>query len=107
MFDHVKFGVSDYAASKAFFLQALAPLGVTLVGEGDPTYGAELAGCGDVSLCLYQSADNPAPLHIAFRADSREQVDAFWQAALAAGVTAQLPRRLLRRLCDRARRAQY
>ncbi len=26
-----------------------------------------------------------APLHIAFRADSREQVDAFWQAALAAG----------------------
>ncbi|VTM45485.1 Lactoylglutathione lyase [Klebsiella quasipneumoniae] len=51
MFDHVKFGVSDYAASKAFFLQALAPLGVTLVGEGEPTYGAELAGSGDVSLC--------------------------------------------------------
>ncbi|HHH3173665.1 VOC family protein, partial [Klebsiella pneumoniae] len=41
MFDHVKFGVSDYAASKAFFLQALAPLGVTLVGEGEPSYGAE------------------------------------------------------------------
>ena len=40
MFDHVKFGVSDYAASKAFFLQALAPLGVTLVGEGEPSYGA-------------------------------------------------------------------
>ena len=29
MFDHVKFGVSDYAASKAFFLKALEPLGVT------------------------------------------------------------------------------
>ena len=85
MFDHVKFGVSDYAASKAFFLQALAPLGVTLVGEGEPSYGAELAGSGDASLCLYQSAEKPAPLHIAFRADSREQVDAFWQAALAAG----------------------
>ncbi len=28
---------------------------------------------------------NWLPLHIAFRADSREQVDAFWQAALAAG----------------------
>ena len=51
MFDHVKFGVSDYAASKAFFLQALAPLGVTLVGEGEPSYGAELAGSGDASLC--------------------------------------------------------
>ena len=82
MFDHVKFGVSDYAASKAFFLQALAPLGVTLVGEGEPSYGAELAGSGDASLCLYQSAEKPAPLHIAFRADSREQGDAFWQAAL-------------------------
>ncbi|STS91300.1 Lactoylglutathione lyase [Klebsiella variicola] len=68
MFDHVKFGASDYAASKAFFLQALAPLGVTLVGEGEPSYGAELAGSGDVSLCLYQSTEKPAPLHIAFRA---------------------------------------
>jgi hypothetical protein len=29
MFDHVKFGVSDCAASKAFFLKALEPLGVT------------------------------------------------------------------------------
>ena len=28
MFDHVKFGVSDYATSKAFFLKALEPLGV-------------------------------------------------------------------------------
>ncbi|EOT2110962.1 VOC family protein [Klebsiella pneumoniae] len=62
MFDHVKFGVSDYAASKAFFLQALAPLGVTLVGEGEPSYGAELAGSGDASLCLYQSAEKPAAL---------------------------------------------
>jgi hypothetical protein len=26
MFDHVKFGVSDYAVSKAFFLAALGPL---------------------------------------------------------------------------------
>ena len=39
MFDHVKFGVSDFAASKAFFLKALAPHGVTIVGEGPPTYG--------------------------------------------------------------------
>jgi hypothetical protein len=28
MFDHVKFGVGDYAASKAFFLKTLEPLGV-------------------------------------------------------------------------------
>lgn len=85
MFDHVKFGVSNYPASKAFFLQALAPLGVNLISEGVPTYGAELAGASDSSLCLYQSADKPAPLHIAFCAESRKQVDAFWHAALAAG----------------------
>jgi catechol 2,3-dioxygenase-like lactoylglutathione lyase family enzyme len=36
MFDHVKFGVSDYAASKAFFLKALEPLGVAVVSEGPP-----------------------------------------------------------------------
>ena len=33
MFDHVKFGVSDHAASKAFFLKALEPLGVAVVSE--------------------------------------------------------------------------
>ncbi len=42
MFDHVKFGVSDFALSKAFFLNALAPLGVKIVAEGEPGYGVEL-----------------------------------------------------------------
>jgi catechol 2,3-dioxygenase-like lactoylglutathione lyase family enzyme len=31
MFDHVKFGVSDYSASKAFFPKALEPLGVAVM----------------------------------------------------------------------------
>ena len=30
MFDHVKFGVSDYAASKAFFLKAREPQNLML-----------------------------------------------------------------------------
>jgi catechol 2,3-dioxygenase-like lactoylglutathione lyase family enzyme len=85
MFDHVKFGVSDYAASKAFFLRALEPLGVTLVSEGSPTYGVELSRDGEVSLCLYQTEDRPAPLHLAFTAENRQQVEAFHRAALAAG----------------------
>ena len=50
MFDHVKFGVSDYAASKAFFLKALEPLGVAVVSEGSPTYGVELSPKGKASL---------------------------------------------------------
>jgi catechol 2,3-dioxygenase-like lactoylglutathione lyase family enzyme len=86
MFDHVKFGVSDFAASKAFFLEALAPLGVVVVGEGAPTYGVELcAPGGAVSLCLFQTEEKPAHLHLAFVAQTRSQVDAFHRAALAAG----------------------
>jgi len=85
MFDHVKFGVSDYAASKAFFLKALEPLGVAVVAEGAPTYGVELSSKGHASLCLYQSNEKPAPLHLAFVADTRRQVDAFHRAALEAG----------------------
>ncbi|HEY2629985.1 MAG TPA: VOC family protein [Usitatibacter sp.] len=86
MFDHVKFGVSDFAASKAFFLKALEPLGVVVVGEGVPTYGVELAQPnGKVSLVLHQTEEKPAHLHLAFAAENRQQVEAFHRAALEAG----------------------
>ena len=86
MFDHVKFGVSDYAASKAFFLKALEPLGVAVVAEGVPTYGVELCATGKASsLCLFQTDEKPAHLHLAFTAENREQVDAFYRAALKSG----------------------
>src|SRR5437879_2723473 len=85
MFDHVKFGVSDYAASKAFFLKALEPLGVAIVSEGSPTYGVELSAKGKASLCLYQTEEKPAHLHLAFTAENRQQVDAFYRAGLEAG----------------------
>ena len=86
MFDYVKFGVSDYAASKAFFLAALEPLGVAIVGEGVPTYGVEMCRADDnASLCLFQTDEKPAHLHLAFVAGSRAQVDAFYRAALQAG----------------------
>ena len=86
MFDHVKFGVSDYAASKAFFLKALEPLGVTAGSEGPPTYGIELSlRDGKSSLCLFQTKEKPAQLHLAFAAESRQQVEAFYRAALEAG----------------------
>ena len=85
MFDHVKFGVSDYAASKLFFLKALEPLGVTVVTEWPPN-GVELSQPnGTVSLCLYQTQERPAHLHLAFKAESRQQVEAFHRAALQAG----------------------
>ena len=84
MFDHVKFGVSDYAASKAFFLKALEPLGVAVALEGP--LGVELSPPeGKASLCICQTEEKPAHLHLAFTAENRQQVEAFYRAALEAG----------------------
>ena len=86
MFDHVKFGVSDYEASKAFFLKALEPLGGKVGSEGAPTYGIELIlRDGKSSLCLFETNEKPAHLHLAFVAESRQQVEAFYSAALKVG----------------------
>ena len=83
MFDHVGFGVSDYAASKAFFLKALQPLGYGVVMEGP--YGVGLGPIGKPLLWLSQSSEMPAHLHLAFAASSRKQVEEFYRAALKAG----------------------
>ena len=84
MFDHVVFGASDYAASKAFFLKALEPLGVAVALEGP--LGVELIRPGSkASLCIRRGEEKPAHLHLAFMAENRRQVEAFYRAALAAG----------------------
>ena len=85
MFDHVVFGVSGYAASKAFFLKALGPLGVVVVHEGP--LGVELSPPkSKASLCIRrQSEEKPSHLHLAFVAENRDQVDAFYRAAMEAG----------------------
>jgi len=84
MFDHVKFGVTDYPASRAFYLKALEPLGVASVQDWPPD-GVEIVGPGGASLCLYQTREKPAHLHLAFVARSRAEVDRFYRAALEAG----------------------
>jgi len=77
--------VRDFAASKAFYLRALRPLGVTEVVDWPPD-GVELhQPGGTVSLCLYQTDELPGHLHLAFQAERRGQVDAFYRAALEAG----------------------
>lgn len=85
MFDHVVIGVSDYAASKAFLLAALAPLGVHVLAENE--LGLEMSADDKTSFCIRPSDEKPARLHIAFVATSRAQVEAFHRAALAAGGT--------------------
>ncbi len=112
MFDHVGIGVTSLAESKAFFLQALAPLQATVAMEGP--YGVGIGRNHKPSLWLVETKERPARLHIAFAAATRAEVDAFYRAALAAGGTDNgppgsapaLPPELLRRLCHRARRTQ-
>ncbi len=86
MFDHVVFSVSDYAASRAFFVKALAPLGVHVLSEGP--LGIELCRPDGVSsLCIRRDgavATSP-PLHLAFTAETQLQVQEFYRAALEAG----------------------
>jgi catechol 2,3-dioxygenase-like lactoylglutathione lyase family enzyme len=83
MFDHIGVGVTNMATSKDFFLSALQPLGVSLAMEG--YYGVGMGRDKKPLLWLYETKERPAPLHLAFTAKDRRQVDAFYQAALAAG----------------------
>jgi catechol 2,3-dioxygenase-like lactoylglutathione lyase family enzyme len=83
MFDHVGFGVTDYTLSKTFFLKSLQPLGVGIVMEGE--HGIGIGPTGKPSLWLFQTSDRPAPLHLAFTAQNRQQVQDFYRAALEAG----------------------
>ena len=84
-FGHTMLGVRADAVAEPFFLRPLEPLGVAVVSEGPPTYGVELSPKGKASLCLYQTEEKPAHLHLAFTAENRQQVEAFYRAALEAG----------------------
>jgi catechol 2,3-dioxygenase-like lactoylglutathione lyase family enzyme len=83
MFDHIGFGVSDYAASKTFFLKALQPLGYGVVMEGP--FGVGIGPAGKPLLWLHASSEKAAPLHLAFSASNHKQVAEFYLAALGAG----------------------
>ena len=87
MLDHVGFAASDYSRSKQFYEKALAPLGLTLVIE--PSGQAAGFGVGQRPFFWVEAQGEPVHgrLHIALQAASREQVDAFYAAAIAAGGT--------------------
>lgn len=83
MFDHLGFGATDLGASRAFFLKALAPLGITVQMEGP--WGVGMGPPGMPGLWLHQASTPPTPMHIAFKAADHAEVDAFHRAALEAG----------------------
>ncbi len=84
MFDHVVFGVRDYANSKEFYLKTLEPIGLVVICED--ALGIELSCDGKSSLCIRRKPElNPAHLHMAFVAENREQVKNFHRIALEIG----------------------
>ena len=90
MIDHTGFNVSHYATSKAFYAKALAPLGYVVLMELPVavTKSTDVAGFGVApkpDFWIAGGKANEPRIHICFRADSRAQVDAFYQAAMAAG----------------------
>ncbi|MEM7099015.1 MAG: VOC family protein [Pseudomonadota bacterium] len=85
MFDHIVIGASSYETSKRFFLEALEPLGIQIISEGP--LGIEISTDDKSSLCIRRVEETPSRLHIAFVAQSRDQVERFYQAALKAGAS--------------------
>jgi catechol 2,3-dioxygenase-like lactoylglutathione lyase family enzyme len=85
MIDHIGLAVSDYSQSKVFFTQALAPLGISPVVEVEGWAGFGKDGKPEFWFGTHSQTQNP--MHIAFVAESRAQVNAFYEAALKAGAT--------------------
>jgi catechol 2,3-dioxygenase-like lactoylglutathione lyase family enzyme len=94
MIDHLTILVSDYRRSLGFYLQALKPLGYAMTLQLDDVSFPELPAAFFAGLGVGGKADlwlrpskTVVPTHVAFRAESRAAVDAFYEQALAAGAT--------------------
>jgi catechol 2,3-dioxygenase-like lactoylglutathione lyase family enzyme len=98
--DHLNIGVSDAEQSKTFYEAALAPLGLKLLLSIPPEQAEEdgeqqknrgtMYGFGRQYKPLFWIVGNAAvgqATHFAFIAQTRAQVDAFYEAALSAGGT--------------------
>ena len=87
MIDHVSVGVSDISQTGKFYDAALKPLGYSRLADGDDSLGY-----GKDQVRLYTNIakkpikpDIDSGLHFCFAAPTRKSVDAFHEAALAAG----------------------
>ena len=92
MIDHLGFAVSDIERAKAFYLAALKPLGIEILIEVTPEQSGGEAHLGFGAnqkpfFWIGTGKTVQGPVHIAFDAPNRATVDAFYQAALAAGGT--------------------
>jgi catechol 2,3-dioxygenase-like lactoylglutathione lyase family enzyme len=83
MIDHVTANVTDFERAKGFYEQALRPLGYSVQAEFENAAGFG-TGAGIPDFWIGSSPDRGAT-HVAFTATDRAAVDAFYEAALAAG----------------------
>jgi len=96
MIDHTGVSVSDFEASKAFYVAALAAIGYAKLLEFGPeiTGSVPVAGFGEPpkpDFWISAGAPNRPAVHAAFRVADRATVRAFHAAALAAGGTCNGP----------------
>jgi catechol 2,3-dioxygenase-like lactoylglutathione lyase family enzyme len=90
MIDHIGLGVSNMERSKAFYLNALKPLGIGVIMEvsAEETGGDAHAGFGKDNKAFFWIGTGNKPkggTHVALTARTRAEVDLFYRAALAAG----------------------
>jgi catechol 2,3-dioxygenase-like lactoylglutathione lyase family enzyme len=85
--DHVLFVVEDLPASRRLFTAALAPVGIEELYEEPNCVAYGRQGTDDFWIC--EGSPVTTASHVAFDAADREAVDAFFEAALAAGASAR------------------
>lgn len=90
MIDHTGIQVSDPQRARRFYEAALAPLGYTVLREIPTQFtgGKVVIGMGVApkpDFWVAEGTPNEPKIHIAFRARSRAEVDAFYAAAMANG----------------------
>lgn len=90
MIDHISFQVSDFERAKEFYVRALAPLDYSVVMEvteeqSGYSPAAGFGADGKPDFWIGGEGALNKPVHIAIVAKDRSAVDAFYQAAIAAG----------------------
>lgn len=90
MIDHLGISVRDHAKSREFYLKALTPLNIGVIMEvskAESGAASDYTGFGNNHKPFFWIGEGQvvSGMHLCFTADTRAQVDAFYDAALAAG----------------------
>ncbi|WP_338721073.1 VOC family protein [Devosia sp. XK-2] len=80
LIDHVHLRARNVAATRHFYENALAVLGIPITARGEGWFQID-----ELFVDGLDARAIPSHVHLAFQARDREMVDAFYQAALKAG----------------------